>query len=83
MLLLTPMLAPVLTPMLTPVLTSVLTQPWVLQVFCFIMKEKGTSWAYATPGFGASLSAGNLRQLRHLTGTPFACIQASPTTLRL
>lgn len=40
-----------------------------LQVFCFIMKEKGTSWAYATPGFGASLSASNLRQLRQLTGT--------------
>ena len=32
------------------------------------MKEKGTSWAYATPGFGASLSASNLRQLRQLTG---------------
>ena len=33
------------------------------------MKEKGTSWAYATPGFGASLSASNLAQLRQLTGT--------------
>jgi len=40
------------------------------QVFCFIMKEKGTSWAYATPGFGASLSASNLRQMRQLTGEP-------------
>ena len=40
------------------------------QVFCFIMKEKGTSWAYATPGFGASLSASNLRQMRQLTGAP-------------
>jgi len=39
-------------------------------VFCFIMKEKGTSWAYATPGFGASLSASNLRQMRQLTGEP-------------
>lgn len=40
------------------------------QVFCFIMKEKGTSWAYATPGFGASLSASTLRQMRQLTGEP-------------
>ncbi|KAL0033600.1 hypothetical protein WJX79_006920 [Trebouxia sp. C0005] len=38
------------------------------KVFCFIMKEKGTSWAYATPGFGASLSASTLRQMRQLTG---------------
>ena len=59
------------------------------QVFCFIMKEKGTSWAYATPGFGASLSATNLRQMRQLTGSTLCrscstcCFQVAWTDLQL
>ena len=44
-----------------------------LQVFCFIMNEKGTSWAYATTGFGASLSNSLLRHMRNLTMTMLIC----------
>jgi hypothetical protein len=34
----------------------------------FVVNDKGSSWAYATPGFGAPLGAGLLRQLRDMAG---------------
>ena len=36
------------------------------QVFLFCANEKGASWAYATPGFGASLSHAHLKMLRQM-----------------
>lgn len=36
------------------------------QVFLFCANDKGASWAYATPGFGASLSPAHLRELRQM-----------------
>lgn len=36
----------------------------------FIVNDKGTSWAYATPGFAASLNQPVLRQLRSLADVP-------------
>ncbi len=37
-----------------------------LQVFLFLANEKGASWAYATPGFGATLSPAHLKMLRQM-----------------
>jgi hypothetical protein len=34
----------------------------------FVVNDKGSSWAYATPGFGAPLGLGLLRQLREMAG---------------
>lgn len=34
----------------------------------FVVNDKGSSWAYSTPGFGAPLSLGLLRQLRDMAG---------------
>jgi hypothetical protein len=42
----------------------------LLQVFMFITNDKGTSWAYATPGFSNSLDADLLKQLRALAHVP-------------
>lgn len=36
----------------------------------FIVNDKGTSWAYATPGFSNSLNADLLKQLRTLAHVP-------------
>ena len=36
------------------------------QVFLFCANEKGASWAYATPGFGASLAPAHLKMLRQM-----------------
>lgn len=41
-----------------------------LQVFMFIVNDKGTSWAYATPGFANSLNQTVLKQLRGLADVP-------------
>eukprot|EP00884_Botryococcus_braunii_P012088 jgi/Botrbrau1/20880/Bobra.0135s0013.2 len=38
------------------------------KVFFFIMNDKGSSWAYATPGFGAALNTTHLQALRALAG---------------
>jgi hypothetical protein len=38
------------------------------QVFVFVVNDKGSSWAYATPGYGAPLAPGLLRQLRDAAG---------------
>lgn len=40
------------------------------QVFMFIVNDKGTSWAYATPGFAGSLNQQVLRQLGSLAQVP-------------
>ncbi|WIA28496.1 hypothetical protein OEZ86_011039 [Tetradesmus obliquus] len=40
------------------------------KVFMFITNDKGTSWAYATPGFSSSLDADLLKQLRSLAHVP-------------
>jgi hypothetical protein len=37
-----------------------------VQVFLFCANEKGASWAYATPGFGASLAPAHLKMLRQM-----------------
>ena len=37
-----------------------------MQVFLFLANEKGASWAYATPGFGATLSPAHLKMLRQM-----------------
>lgn len=42
----------------------------LLQVFMFIVNDKGTSWAYATPGFANSLNHHVLQQLRSLADVP-------------
>ena len=34
----------------------------------FVVNDKGSSWAYSTPGFGAPLGLGLLRQLRDMAG---------------
>jgi hypothetical protein len=36
----------------------------------FIVNDKGTSWAYATPGFANSLNQTVLKQLRGLADVP-------------
>ena len=36
------------------------------QVFLFCANEKGASWAYATPGFGATLAPAHLKMLRQM-----------------
>lgn len=41
-------------------------QGYWLQVFLFLANEKGASWAYATPGFGATLSPAHLKMLRQM-----------------
>jgi len=41
-----------------------------MQVFMFIVNDKGTSWAYATPGFANSLNTQLLKQLRCLADVP-------------
>jgi hypothetical protein len=38
------------------------------QVFIFIANDKGASWAYATPGFGAALAPDKLQALREVAG---------------
>ena len=38
-----------------------------VQVFLFCSNEKGASWAYATPGFGASLAPAHLKMLRQMS----------------
>jgi len=43
---------------------------WLLQVFMFIVNDKGTSWAYATPGFPQSLNPELLKELRVLAQVP-------------
>lgn len=43
---------------------------WLLQVFMFIVNDKGTSWAYATPDFKSSLGQPVLNQLRSLADVP-------------
>lgn len=40
------------------------------QVFMFIVNDKGTSWAYSTPGFAGALNQQVLRQLRSLAQVP-------------
>ncbi|KAF6263612.1 hypothetical protein COO60DRAFT_1667179 [Scenedesmus sp. NREL 46B-D3] len=40
------------------------------KVFMFITNDKGTSWAYATPGFSNSLDPDLLKQLRSLAHVP-------------
>jgi hypothetical protein len=45
-------------------------EPDVLQVFVFMANEKGGTWAYATPGFGASLEQPVLKLLRDLAVLP-------------
>ena len=37
-----------------------------MQVFLFLANEKGASWSYATPGFGATLSPAHLKMLRQM-----------------
>lgn len=34
------------------------------KVFVFVVNDKGSSWAYASPGFGASLAPSHLKELR-------------------
>jgi hypothetical protein len=36
----------------------------------FIVNDKGTSWAYATPGYANSLNQTVLKQLRSLADVP-------------
>lgn len=36
----------------------------------FIVNDKGTSWAYATPGFAASLNPELLKEMRQLAQVP-------------
>ncbi|EIE20227.1 hypothetical protein COCSUDRAFT_67545 [Coccomyxa subellipsoidea C-169] len=36
------------------------------KVFLFVANDKGASWGYATPGFGATLSPAHLKQLRQM-----------------
>ena len=36
------------------------------QVFLFCANDKGASWAYSTPGFGASLAPAHLKLLRQM-----------------
>jgi hypothetical protein len=36
----------------------------------FIVNDKGTSWAYATPDYSASLNVQVLKQLRALANVP-------------
>ena len=37
-----------------------------MQVFLFLANEKGASWAYSTPGFGAALAPAHLKMLRQM-----------------
>ena len=41
-------------------------QSILLQVFLFLANEKGASWAYSTPGFGAPLAPAHLKMLRQM-----------------
>lgn len=43
---------------------------WCVQVFMFIVNDKGTSWAYATPGFSSTLNPELLKELRALAQVP-------------
>lgn len=38
------------------------------KVFMFLVNDKGSTWAYSTPGFGATLHPSQLRRLRELSG---------------
>ena len=40
------------------------------QVFMFVVNDKGSSWAYSSPSFGAALQPAVLRHLRELAGLP-------------
>lgn len=40
------------------------------QVFMFVVNDKGSSWAYASPGFGQCLSPGHLKMLREYAKLP-------------
>jgi len=40
------------------------------KVFMFVVNDKGSSWSYASPGFGAALQPGHLRHMRELAGLP-------------
>jgi hypothetical protein len=40
------------------------------KVAIFVVNEKGSSWAYATPGFGAAVSQPYLALMRSLAGVP-------------
>ena len=44
--------------------------PSYSQVFLFVVNEKGSSWGYTTPGFGAPLQQTFLRQLREMAKVP-------------
>ena len=35
-------------------------------MFLFLANEKGASWAYATPGFGATLGPAHLKMMRQM-----------------
>lgn len=41
-----------------------------VQVFMFIVNDKGTAWAYATPGFNNSLNPQLLQEMRCLADVP-------------
>lgn len=40
------------------------------QVFVFMCNDKGSTWAYSTPAFGAMLSPTMLKVMRDLAGLP-------------
>ena len=40
------------------------------QVFMFVVNDKGSSWAYASPGFGQCLSFTHLRMMRNFAKLP-------------
>lgn len=42
----------------------------LVQVFMFIVNDKGSSWAYASPGFGQCLSKGHLKLMREYAKLP-------------
>lgn len=46
------------------VIEGYMHSPW--QVFLFCANDKGASWAYATPGFGASLGPAHLKMMRQM-----------------
>lgn len=40
------------------------------QVFMFVCNDKGSTWAYSTPGFGAPLAPALLKELREMAKVP-------------
>lgn len=36
----------------------------------FVVNDKGSSWSYASPGFGSALQTGHMRHMRELAGLP-------------